>query len=153
MSIVKDSLPILDRARSLLADVGLRPYTVSLLVRTWVNGDRVGTGNKVDTETPLTVADGRPPKVRQLSAKELVAQGGALEDQTFEVGPLTPDYGPGGISAALINPPLTGDPQEVFFVLKGPGLAAEGALCQKVFDRLDSPFRYMFQIRRTGVDR
>ena len=138
MSIIKDSLPILDKARALLADVGLRPYTVSVLVRTWVNGDRVGTGNLVETETPLTVADGRPPKVRQLSAKELVAQGGALEDQTFEVGPLTPDYGVGGTQADTLNPPMGEHPQEVFYVLKGPGLSAAGALCQKQLDRLRS---------------
>lgn len=151
MSIVRDSLPILNSARALLSDVGLRPYTVSLLVTTW-SGAAVGQGTRSQVETPLTVANGRPPKVRQMSAKEIVAQGGTLEDQIFEVGPLTPSYAGGGTDAALINPPVTGSPTEVHFLLRGPGIPATGTLCQKVFDRLDSPFRLMFQIRRIGVN-
>lgn len=152
MTIVSDALSILDDARGLLDDVGLRPYQVFVRVTAW-SGARAGLGTKTVTDTELTVADGKRPKVRQLSAKDVVASGGSLSDQIFEIGPLTPPFTGGGTEASVINPALDADaPTGVLYVLMGPGAPADGWLCKRVGDKLDSPFRYMVTVQRIGVD-
>lgn len=150
MSIVSDSLNILDSARALLSDVGLRPYRVSVRVTKWK--ESLGVGPKTVTDTELTVADGKPPKVRQLSAKEIVASGGQLGDLMLEVGPLTPPYTGGGVETSDITPETNAFEQEVQYIVFGPGMPSDGALFSKVSDKFDSPFRYMFTIKKTGVN-
>lgn len=151
MSIVSGSLPILDAARGLLDDAGLRPYQVFVRVNTW-SGARIGLGTKTSTVTELNVDGNKRPKVRQLSAKDVVASGGTLEDQLFEVGPLTPPFTGGGVATTTINPPTSASPTEVNYILIGPGTPAAGWLCKRVSDKLDSPFRYLVTIQRIGMD-
>ena len=139
MSIVSDSLNILDSARALLSDVGLRPYRV--YVQTKVYSRTLGIeADATTTTTELCVADGKPPKVRQLSAKEIVSSGGTLGDAIYEVGPLTPPYTGGGVDTSTITPD-TGDKSEVTYILQGPGLADNGVYCDKVSAKSDSPLR------------
>lgn len=150
MSIVRGALAVLDQARALLDDVGLRPYSVSVRTTRWSGATRIGEGIPVITETDLEVFGGRRPKVRQLSSKEIVAQGGSLDEEVFEIGPYTPVYDGGGMEIAALDPAKANDPQEVEYILKGPGMPENGAICQKVGDKVDSPFRLMMTIRRTG---
>lgn len=150
MSIVSDSLNILDSARALLSDVGLRPYRVYVQTKTFSRTMGIAA-DATTVVTELTVADGKPPKVRQLSAKEVVSSGGTLGDAIYEVGPLTPPYSGGGVETSAITPD-TGAKSQVLYILKGPGLATNGVYCDKVSDKFDSPFRYMFTIKRTGAD-
>lgn len=151
MSIVSDSLPILDDARGILDDVGLRPYRVLLRITKW-SGDRPGKGGKVVTETELFVADSKRPKVRQLSAEDVIASGGTFSDRMFQIGPFTPAFSGGGLSPSDLDPALDGDqsPQTIDFVLIGPGTGDAGIKCSRVSDKLDSPFRYMVTVRQTG---
>jgi hypothetical protein len=151
MSIVSDSLGILDQARGLLDDVGLRPYRVYVRTRA-ATGGRVGLGSTVATTTEITVDGTKRPKVRQLSAKEVVAAGGALSDQIFEIGPLTPEFSGGGTDPATLNPAIAAEPTEVAYILVGPGTPENGWICHRISDKLDSPFRYMVTVQRTGVN-
>lgn len=148
MSLVSDLLQTIDEGRELLADVGLRPYTVSLLVVTHA-GEYPGDGSSYTTSTPITVAHGKAPKVKVVDDKDIV-QGGAFSKTRYEIGPLTPAYATGGVSPEDLEPPATNKPREVFYVLKGPGLPTNGMLCKKVADRLDSPFRYVITVETLG---
>lgn len=149
MSIVSDLLPTLDNARSLLDEVGLRPLAVARRVATWT-GARPALGDRTVTITPITVANGKRPKVRQLDDRELVASGGILGTARYAVGPLTPDYGAGGTKAADIQPEPGADPSEVQFLLYGPGQPASGMLCKLVSVDFSSPFRVSFVIEALG---
>lgn len=150
MSLVSDALPILDEARGLLDDFGLRPFRVFAIVRTWT-GTRVGQGTSSDVETELTVAGGKRPKVRQVDAEDVVASGGEITDTVYDVGPLTPEHTSGGTDPALLNPPLPAvGVAEVLFRIVGPGLPETGALCKRLSDDLSSPFRYTLRLQRIG---
>lgn len=91
---------IADRARAIPARFGLREYTVEAWV-TEYSGAFPGSGASVISKTPLTVGNGVPPKVRFPSQQE-IAVGGASIGQAF-VGPLTPDYGSGGVMRSLLD--------------------------------------------------
>ena len=151
MSIVSDSLGILDQARGLLDDVGLRPFRVFVRKTEFKETNELGLGDKKVTTTEITVDGDKRPKVRQLSAKEIVASGGQLSDLMFEVGPLTPPFVGGGVDASTITPAVGRYAAQIDYIVKGPGMPEEGGVFTKVSDDFSSPFRYMFTIRKTGA--
>jgi hypothetical protein len=148
MSLVSSLLPTVDLARGLLDDVGLRPFQVFVRVRAW-SGALVGVGTATDTETEITVAGTKRPKVVEVKSKDVIASGGAISATTYKVGPLTPDYGTGGTNADTIDPPPVAG-QEVLFIVKGPGLPTAGVLCKRVDGDQSSPFRWMLTLERIG---
>lgn len=91
---------IADRARKIPARHGLREYQVEAWV-TEYGGSLVGSGIRIVTRTPLTVAGGYPPKVRFPSQQEVALGVASIGSAT--VGPLTPDYGSGGILRSLLD--------------------------------------------------
>lgn len=148
MSIVSDLLGTIDEARALLDDVGLRPFTVYRRIVTYT-GARVGDGDRLVEDTPITVARGGRPKVESLAGENVVA-GGVMTKQRWKVGPLTPEYAGGGTEPEVLDPPRSVQPTEVFFVLQGPGLPESGALCKQVGNNFNSPFRYFITIESLG---
>lgn len=150
MSLVESLLPTVDAARGLLDDVGLRPFQVYVRLRAW-SGGYVGQGTATDTDTEITVASTKRPKVVEVSSSDAMASGGTVTATTYLVGPLTPDYGTGGTNADTIDPPLVAG-REVLFVVKGPGLPTNGVLCKRVDAEQFSPFRWMLKLERLGQD-
>lgn len=150
--LVDELLHTIDQARKIAGEFGLRPYTVTVRVRTW-SGSRVGLGTKTDTDTPLKVGGGtQSPYVREISQKEIVASGGLYQDQDIEVGPITPSYTiplSGGHAISSFEPPRN-PPTEVYFLVTGPGMASTGSWFKKQGQRLTSVFGYTIVLRRTG---
>lgn len=151
MTIASDVLGILDQARGLVDDLGLRPYRVYLRTIAW-SGARSGLGTATTTTTELTVQGTKRPKVKQLSAKDVIASGGAFEDTVFEIGPFTPPFAGGGTATTSLNPAMGSTPTEVYYIVVGPGTPTNGWLCERMSDKLDSPFRYMVTVRKKGVN-
>lgn len=147
-TIVEGARPVLDGARSLLDGVGLREFRAYLRVRDW-SGGQAGHGTMTETRTELTVANGGKPKVVALSPRQVVASGGQLGDTMFEIGPLTPAYPGGGVTPEDVNPPKVKG-REMHYILVGPGLPAEGAVCKLVSANHSSPFRVMLRVQQTG---
>lgn len=155
---VRDSILYpLDVIRGIPSLLGIRLYSVSVRVTRWAEGNRIGTGAKSVTDTPLLINGSKNPRVRQLTTDETVSQGNAFEDQLFEIGPMTPPFttpSAGGINATTVNPATNAlDPQEVHYIVTGPGLPANGVICSKVRDSLEKPFRYMLVVKRIGVNK
>lgn len=148
MSIVDDAKPILDAARALLDDVGLREFRVFVRTRDW-SGERVGLGTATEQLRELTVAGGKRPKVTALSPRAVVASGGQLGDTVFAVGPLTPAYAGGGVLPSDVTPGRSGR-REVHYLVRGPGLPASGAVCKQLSADHSSPFRVTMQLQMTG---
>lgn len=140
-------LPIVESIRAIPGELGLRQVQVFLRLRTW-SGARVGMGTKTTVDTEITVS-GHPPKVRLLKERDVIA-GTTLEDDLYEIGPVTPEHSGAGTSVAELGPDQTATPTEMFYVLKGPGMGADGVLCSRVSAMLVRPFRYMVTVKRIG---
>jgi hypothetical protein len=136
MSFASDLRADLDDIRAIPGDLGLRPYTVTLVIETW-DGARVGDGTKTTTRTTLLVG-GQPPKVQSVSQQDIVAGGYMSGD--FKVGPFTPPFvGGGGYSVTDLDPPkLPNVQREVFYELVGPEPTTTVHRCEKVGDDADS---------------
>lgn len=148
MSLRSALLPLFDQLRGLPNTLGLRLYKITVRVRTW-SGSRVGLGTKTDTDTVLHTQGGAAPvKVRQLTAKDVVASGGLYTAADYEVGPITPAYSGGGYDPSAFDPPETAN-TEVFYQLTGPGFP-EGAWFRKVGSDVSKNFRYTFVLRKTA---
>lgn len=147
---VRDALlPALDVVRGVGGTMGLRPYSVTIRVRTW-SGPIIGNGTKTDVDSALTVSNGtQPPMVRQLSGRDVIASGGVFTDQDYEVGPLTPPY-PGSVdnSALAISHPDTSGNVELFFKLVGPEIPG-GAWFRRVGQKSTSALGYSVILRKT----
>ena len=104
-------------ARAIAGTLGLRPYTVSVSVRSW-SGDVVGEGIASVSTTAITESAGQPPKVRWLSGEDIAL--GGFASGSVEVGPITPSFPGGGTAIATItgNGATTG--QLMHFTLTGP---------------------------------
>ena len=147
MALAQDLLPVVFGARGLVGEFGLRPYTVSVIHRTWTSG-QTGDGTPSDVETPITEANGQPPKVRALNGEERALLN--LGSGSWEIGPITPDFPGGGTAiATLIGPesPLPGD--EFFYRLVGPEYPT-GALFRLHEVKSDKTFGYRVTIKPVG---
>lgn len=149
MSLADDLKPVIDRARAIAGSLGFRPYTVSLVVRSW-SGARPGLGTATTTETPLTVADGQNPKVKKISQREVIASGGLYQAQDLEVT-LTAAYSGGGYATTDFDPTPTSSPTEVYFRVEGPGIPSGGCKFKKVAQTVDSALTYRLVLRNDGV--
>lgn len=148
MALAQDLLPVVFNARGLVGEFGLRPYTVSVIHRTWTE-DGTGNGTPNDVETPITEANAQPPKVRALNGEEKALLG--LSGTVWEIGPITPDFPGGGTTiATLTGPgttPLPGD--EFFYKLVGPEYPT-GALFRLHEVKSDKTFGYRVTIKPVG---
>jgi hypothetical protein len=92
MSLVDDLLPIAYATRALAGQYGVRLYTVALVVEKWT-GQHTGEGVRYEEYTPITEANGQPPKVEWVTDEEVAL--GALSG-SIKVGNITPKFATGG---------------------------------------------------------
>lgn len=98
-------------------DFEIRPYTVSVVTRTW-SGDFPGEGLSSITTTPITEAHGQPPKVRVLNDEQIAL--GGLPRGAVKVGPITPDFPGGGTAFTTLSPASLDAGDSFYYVLTGP---------------------------------
>lgn len=151
MSLKDDLLPLIDNLRGIPGELGFRPFEVWVRKTTY-SGPRVGIGASTVVETKLLVG-GKNPKVRQITKKDVVAGSQEYAATHYEIGPLTPAFPGGGVDHDVTNPEKTATPTTVMFVLKGPGLPAEGVLCQRTRDNSDRPLRSVIYVHTVGRPR
>jgi hypothetical protein len=148
MSFASNLLPLLDRARSIGAQLGLRQSDVLVRVIQW-SGDVPGEGTKTVTDTPLLV-NGRRPKVAQVSNRDAMLSAGAYTNQDMRIGPLTPPFPGGGVAYGTLDPPVTLG-TEVHFRITGPGVPAGGLWYKRVGSEADSALHVYLIVRTTGI--
>jgi hypothetical protein len=144
-------LPVFQDVRGLLDDLGLRTIALSLRVTTW-SGERVGLGTPTVSQIPLTLDTlGHRIKVRRLSSRDVIASGGRYQAGDFRVGPFTPAFAGGGRDPSYFDPPVSDLPQEVVFLLVGPGFPDAGMTAKKVEQETDRSFSYYLILRATST--
>jgi hypothetical protein len=161
-TLAQGLLPVLDTTRSIGGLLGLRPFTVTLRLRTtWAN--RPGPGMRQDGE-PITLTnrgpDGKlyPVMVKQVSRQDVIQSGGLYAEGDYKVGPMTPPY-PAGLSGAgggfgdeSLDPGPTADLShsiEELWTMHGPGLP-EGGLRMTRIGLDATALHYIVTLRRTG---
>lgn len=146
-------LPAVDIIRAIPGALGLRIFTVSVVLRTWT-GTRAGLGVNTDVRTGVKVDLGiYQTKITLISANDAIASGGLYTNQDLKVGPITPPFAGSvadGDAITVFDPVVGASPTEVFFNVKGPGYPAAGAWFVKISQDVTKSFRYTFVIRRTG---
>ena len=116
---IRDSLRQLAyNVRAIPNAYGLRPYhSVAILAGAW-SGTVTGRGLFTAELTPITEANGAPPKVREVSTEELAL--GNLGKGSLKIGPITPDF-PGGGTAIDVLKPAVDAGQTVQVLITGAG--------------------------------
>jgi hypothetical protein len=93
MTLADDLKSVLYDARGIMGELGFRPHTVALFL-TYSNATEID-GQALSTETtPITEANGQPPKIVWQKAED-VPDTSATASDTVVVGPVTPSF-PGG---------------------------------------------------------
>ena len=139
-------LPVLNKARGIIDDLGFRTSDVVIRTRRWV-GERSAEGDYTDDLLPLR---NPRPRVRTLSTQEVAASGGKYELGDLRIDKLTPRFaGPpaGGYTPAQLDPPVGEEGVEVRYVVTG-AFAGEYAIQSGNFDRA---LGYSIVIRRTNA--
>lgn len=104
-SFVERFKPRLDRLRTKIP-TGIGVRSVTLTVRsTLFEGDLMTGGQTVVTDTVIGGPAGARYKVREVSAKEVVASGGKFQHGSLRVGPITPPYPGGAFTRDELLPP------------------------------------------------
>lgn len=94
-----------DVARQKPVDLGFRPYTFTIITRTWPA--KVGEPG-TEEDVPLVIEP--TPKIRDITAQEVASSGGRFTTGMIRVGPITPYYaGPPavGFTEAQLSPRST----------------------------------------------
>jgi len=125
---------------------GLRPYTVSVVRRSW-SGSYAGEGTVTTTTTAIVESGGQPPKVRFVNDETRAL--GQLDSGSIEVGPITPDFAGGGTSAAVLEQSSAAAGELVHYLVTGPSFP-DGAHFRLIDIRTDRALRYM--VRLAPVD-
>jgi hypothetical protein len=152
-------LAIMDRVRGIPDALGLLPYKLAVMVRTW-SGPRVGQGTPTNVTTLVTHQDmlggpARNVQVRQLTRREIVASGGLYTDRDMKSGPITPSFvqtylaPAGGYTDATLDPTPNGTPTEIFWRVQGPSLPAAGGWFAKIGEEATS-MHYFVILRQLG---
>jgi len=155
-------LPAIDTIRGIPNLFGMRLYGASVLVRTWLGvapGARPGMPGATsfyDTVTAVKLAQGAAPMtVRQVTQQEVIASGGLFQDLDMRLGPITPPY-TGSYAdndqISVLDPPVVpGTAQEIFYLLTGPDLGANGAYFKLIKLDVSKPFSYFAVVRKAGL--
>lgn len=140
MSLRTELLPVVNDARALVEDLGLRVFSLRVEVREW-SGARVGSGTMT---TPSTLTLDPRPRVRDVSAREVASSGGTLRTGDRRITGITPAHTGGGYTPAQLRPSISGQ-QERVYVLTGEDGESEWELVEASFDR---PFGHEMVVRR-----
>lgn len=116
MTLADTLKPILYSVRAIPGQLGLRPYSVSILIGTW-SGEHTGRGDTIIEQTAVTEGNGQPPKVRQLNTEELAL--GNLGKGSLRIGPITPGFNGGGNPIENLKPCVAAG-QTVHVMVTGP---------------------------------
>jgi hypothetical protein len=142
-------LAALDKIRAIGGILGLRPTTVTVRQIAWT-GERAGVGTRTATDTVLTVA-GQPPQVHRVTQRDLIRSGGLYQSGDFRIGPLTPSYGTGGVTEAMMDPAATANSDETYYILSGSNFPAAGLACERIKEEADSNLHRYVVVRALGV--
>ena len=116
MTLRDQLLPLINGVRAIPGQLGIRQYSVSILVTSW-SGANTGRGTSIDELFPVTEANGQPPKVRQLNTEELAL--GGLGKGSLRIGPITPGFAGGGNAIDRFKPELAAG-QTMHVMVTGP---------------------------------
>lgn len=118
VTLAESLKPTLHSARAVAGRLGFRPFRVYAVLNTW-DGSTTGAGygSRTETLTELKHADGQPPKVRFLKGKEVLR--GELAQGSIEIGPLTPNFGAGGVDYDTLFTRTDGQTAKI--KITGPG--------------------------------
>ena len=134
---------IAHRYRSLPGQYGLRPHTVEIRLASW-SGSHTGDGTESGSWTTIAERDGQPPKVRQLSSKELTL--GDLGEGTIEIGPITPRCSAGGTDLSTLLGRGATKGQTFHVRITGPNHPS-GAVYELTNTTLDKALHYTIQAK------
>lgn len=148
----------LDLIRGLPDIMGLRPYSVNVVIHTW-SGTRVGQGTKTVTTTPITLANGQRPKVRRITQKDVIPSNRLWIEGDYKIGPLTQQYtGPtgalGGIGGSVFDPNVNvGQGTEIYIQVFGPDddPLTGGAFCKRIYYDATHPLSRIAVVRPLGI--
>jgi len=156
MSTLRDDLlDVADDIRGIPGDLGLRLFSVSVVVVTWTGARPNAPGStKTVTVTPIKTGLGAfDVKVRNVSQRDAIASGGLYTDQDLEIGPITPPFVglDEGNSLSELDPPMAATAREILYRIAGPGMNdPAGDYFEKIGQRADRPFRYVLTVRKTA---
>jgi len=97
-------------------DYALRTVALTVRVKTW-SGTKVGPpGIATTVDTVIAGTAGNLYKIRAVTQKDIVASGGKYQAGQYRVGPITPPFAGGPITADDIIPPkIAGQGREVYY--------------------------------------
>jgi uncharacterized protein YjdB len=157
MTMRDDLLPVFDSARSLIKDLGLRRFAVTVRRRSW-SGTYIGDGTPIDQDITLSPL----PRVRQSFASAsrdprvleyLLAKGNVVDDRIYTVDKITPAYSGGGYTAEQLRlwAPPDAKNLELIVVLTGDdGFRRD---CVQLSVAQDRAFGYSMTVRETDRPR
>jgi len=139
MALIDDIKYAMDTVLAIPYDLGLRPYRV-FLTKIQYTGTRPGLGTRTRTDTEILIGDGYPI-VRQVSAKDVFASGGLLNDKDFKMVLIDPyntgTYFGGSDDTLLWNPPVDGYNSQIYFHIYGKGFPTDGQYFKKKYAKED----------------
>jgi hypothetical protein len=142
MATLRESfLGLVDGARELVDDYGLRTHGLTIRTRTWAG--EIGRTSYTDSDL---VIDPRP-KIREVKMSEIASSGGMLSSGDLVVTKITPAFGGVGYTGSQLRPPGADNVQHIYLVTDGPA-AGEYALHETSFTK---NFEYGLVLRRTNV--
>lgn len=136
--------PMVSAIRGLPGELGLRPYSASIITGAW-SGTHTGSGSETVTTVPLTEGNGQPCKVRWLNSEELAV--GDLQKGTIEIGPITP--GPGGNNLLASIHPALNKGETIHVLVTGPDLGT--AKFEVTSFNADHALHYTIQAKPVGT--
>lgn len=149
MSFASDLLAGIDAIRAIPGTLGLHPYVVTKVTRTWATAI-IGHGSYTDAEEVLLVG-GQNPHVRQVteSARDhYLETGPTFSEGDWLVGPLTPEFAGGGYDADNFD--AGENAVEIFYKIDGPGISSNERF-QAKSKSTDKPFRYTLVLQRAPM--
>lgn len=124
MTLRSDLIPVVDDTRSLIADLGLRLYTVQTVLRTW-SGTQRGLGEASD----VTVAIEPTPRVSDPPPRRTPESGGRTETGDRQVTRISATYEMDDLTGGTL-----GALQEFFWLIDGAPYRVVGVPEKKPFE-------------------
>jgi hypothetical protein len=134
MSTLADRLkPVVDKLRAISGKLGFRPFTVTLVTKTFEISPWDSDGYESIVEIPLVHDYNWNPRVKLISFNSYSTQTylqGESDAVDLEVGPLTPEFlgrdgYTQGISYEKLNALLQESNSSTYFIVNGPGIPNE----------------------------
>ena len=140
MALIDNLKYAIDTVLPIPYHLGLRPYQV-FLTKIVFQGSRPGLGTRTRTDTEMLIGDGYPV-VRQVSAHDIFASGGLLNDKDFKmvfVDPYNTGTHSGGIDPSIWNPQMNVDgySTQIYFHIYGKGFPVDGQYFKKKYGKED----------------